>query len=134
MKTHQTLLVLSTLATSIALACPATADPPPAPPPPPTTIVSPGLLAGGIVVSLAGGTAMTLGAVRIVASETCPDACSNPEGNKTIGAVILTAGAVVLAGGIVMAVLGSRKAPAAATSSVPVWVGAPGGAGWQWRF
>ncbi|MFT3768576.1 MAG: hypothetical protein QM820_24280 [Minicystis sp.] len=135
MKTHHPSLAVACTAALLASARPAAADPPPAPPPPATSVQSPGLLAGGIVLSVAGGAAMTLGLVRILATETCPDACSNPKGNEVIGGVVLGAGAAVLAGGIVMVVFGSRKAPGGTTvSNAPAWVGQPGGAGWRWRF
>lgn len=93
------------------------------------------MLAAGVLLSVAGGAAMTLGIVRITASETCPGTCANPKGNETIGGAVLGAGAGVLAAGIVLAVLGSRRAPASGgVSSAPVWIGAPGGMGWGWRF
>jgi hypothetical protein len=107
----------------LAVSPPAAADPP--------AIRSPGLLAGGVVLAVAGGAAMTLGIVRIAASETCSGACANPKGNEIAGGVALGAGAAVLAGGIVMIVIGSRPPPA---KGISTWMGEPGGAGWRWRF
>lgn len=116
---------------ALALACAAALSAPPASADPPAAAPqSPGLLAGGVVLSVAGGAAMTLGIVRIASIEACPGTCSKPQANETIGAVVLGVGAAALAGGIVMAVVGGRRVPPAAAA----WIGAPGGAGWTFRF
>lgn len=87
------------------------------------------MVAAGSVLALAGGVAVAAGAVRLTVSATCPGLCPDPARNEAIGAVAIGAGAAVLAGGVVLIVLGTRpRAPAAA------WLGAPGGAGWTWRF
>jgi hypothetical protein len=113
----------------VASARTAAADPPPAP------LRSPGLVAGGTVLAVAGATGFTLGLVRLLVSELCPGTCTSPARNEAIGGAVLGVGVAVLAGGVVMIVLGSRPADAPAkAATLPAWVGAPGGAGWQWRF
>jgi hypothetical protein len=122
-------------ATDPVPAAPRAAAPPPAAtlPPAAAPIRSAGLMAGGVVLAVAGGAAVALGLVRVISIETCPGTCHDPKGNETIGGVALGLGAAALAGGVVMAVLGSRRAPAAA-SRAPAWVGEAGGTGWVWRF
>lgn len=114
-------------ATLLASATPAAADPPA----PATQMRSQGMVAGGVVLTVAGAAAATLGAVRFTSATLCTDVCANPQGNQVVGAVVLGAGLAVLAGGITLLVIGNQRVPVPSSQSA---FGAPGGAGWMWRF
>jgi hypothetical protein len=99
---------------------------------------SPALVAGGGVLVLAGVVGATFGVMRLTVLAVCPGSCPNPARNEKIGGAVLGLGLGALAAGVVMVVLGTRPLPAGsdpvATRALPAWAGAPGGAGWEWRF
>jgi hypothetical protein len=106
---------------------------------------SSGMMTGGIVVLSAGGLAMAIGGVMVAgASSHCtfnfdsPNFCTTDTSTQTTGYGILIGGIIGVAVGIPLLVYGAKKVPVkvdgAPEAATAKWVGAPGGAGWQWKF
>lgn len=114
-------------------------------PPVPKQRRSAGMMTGGIVLISAGGLATVIGAiVALNASSQCTfdftGTCTRNTGAETGGYGLMIGGLVGVAIGIPLLVYGSKKVPIKADGApeaalaIPKWVGAPGGAGWQWKF
>lgn len=116
-------------------------------PPVPKERRSSGMMGGGIALVSAGGLAMAIGAVvALDASSHCDfsfsfdTVCHTDTAAQTAGYGVLIGGIVAVAVGIPLLVYGAKKVPVkadaapAAALAIPKWVGAPGGAGWQWKF
>lgn len=102
---------------------------------------STGMMVGGIVLLSAGGLAMVIGSsLALTSSTTCNFdgfGCSSSGDSEAAGYGVLIGGAVALAVGIPLLIYGAKKVPAqpeATAVAAPAWVGAPGGAGWRWKF
>jgi hypothetical protein len=98
------------------------------------------MMVGGIVALSAGGLALVIGSSLAVSTTTCFDSfagdCST-NSNQTMGYGFLIGGAIAVAVGIPLLIVGAKKVPAqpdATSVAAPAWVGAPGGAGWRWKF
>jgi len=100
---------------------------------PETRLKSIPAVVGGSVL-LAGGTAMHATGVFFLV-ETMGSACGQPPCGKNYALPwgLTLGGLVTIGGAVALVVWGAQKVPVRA-GSVPAWVGAPGGAGWQWRF
>jgi hypothetical protein len=109
-----------------------TAQAPPPPPPPvqvvPTEPRSSTMMIGGIVMAATGGALLHFAALYPVLHEdSCSGgACSN---ERSISGGMALAGVVAIAVGVPLLVVGARQVPVRAAL-----LGAPGGAGWVWRF
>jgi hypothetical protein len=114
-------------------------------PPVPKQRRSSGMMTGGIVLISAGGLATIIGAfVALNASNQCTfdftGNCTRNSGAEAGGYGLMVGGLVAVAVGIPLLVYGSKKIPIKADGApeaalaIPKWVGAPGGAGWQWKF
>ena len=108
---------------------------------------SSGMMAGGIVLLSAGGLAMAIGAVvALSVSSQCAfnfsidSGCQTDTSTQTTGYGMMIGGLIGVAVGIPLLVYGAKKVPVKAEGApeaafaTPKWIGAPGGAGWQWKF
>jgi hypothetical protein len=97
----------------------------------------------GIVLTSVGGVLLITAAVGESVEAQCDYGfsytCTNNFAPTAIGLVV--GGVVGLAVGIPLLIYGARRvpitpgsAPPPEAKAVPTWVGAPGGAGWVWRF
>jgi hypothetical protein len=117
------------------LAAPARADtPPPAPSvllePPPTKLRSvPAVVSGSVLAAAGTGLALWGTWIALFMPRGC-DGTGNCHSNGGFAAGISLGGVVGIAGGVALIVWGAWRVPDRAAA----WVGAPGGAGWQWRF
>jgi len=96
----------------------------------------------GIVLTSVGGLVILAGSLAVVGSTstnfTCEgDVCSSTSGSPAVGTGMIIGGLVGIALGIPLLVYGAKKVPIDPAASAPAaatWVGAPGGAGWQWKL
>ena len=104
---------------------------------------STGMMVSGIVLTSLGGLVTLVGSLVAVSSGsttvTCDDTgCFSTRNDSTeLGTGLIVGGLVSIAVGIPLIVYGSKKVPidpAAAAPAAAKWIGAPGGAGWQWKF
>lgn len=105
---------------------------------------STGMMVGGIALISVGGLVTLVGSFAVIGAGTSKtvtcdvNSCFSTEtGGGALGAGLIIGGLVGIAAGIPMLVYGAKKVPidpAAAAPAAAKWVGAPGGAGWQWKF
>ena len=95
---------------------------------------SPALMGVGIALTALGGAASIASLVVDLAGSQCSpgQVCTGVSSGAVFG--LLIGGVVGLGVGIPLLIYGAKEVPAGSISAVTPWVGAPGGAGWQWRF
>lgn len=94
---------------------------------------------GGILLTTLGGVGMVSAGVLASTAATCIDCTSQSQDTKAFVALaMLIVGGISVGIGVPLIVHGGKRVPRAPDEPVarwaPAWIGAPGGAGWQWRF
>jgi hypothetical protein len=98
------------------------------------------MMVTGIALVSVGGLVTLVGsfaALGTSSTTTCDvNSCFTSNGSGALGTGLIVGGLVGIAVGIPLLVYGSKKVavdPTAAAAAAK-WIGAPGGAGWQWKF
>jgi hypothetical protein len=103
-----------------------------------------GAMAGGIVLTVAGGVMLLSSLIVAVLPTHCTttidgfgENCSADTG-AAVG--LLIGGLIGLGAGIPLTIWGARRVPVGTVAGAPTkglppaWAGAPGGPGWRWQF
>ncbi|MEP7119508.1 MAG: hypothetical protein ABJE95_01305 [Byssovorax sp.] len=101
-----------------------------------------GMMVGGSVLIGVGGLVALIGSFATISASNSNfvcngDVCTSSRGGGAVGVGMLVGGLVGVAIGIPLLVYGAKKVPvnpAAAAPTAAKFIGAPGGAGWQWKF
>lgn len=103
------------------------------PPEPKTELKSAPAVFAGSALIISGTAGSAVGLVLFIAASSIKCDDSPCDGPTTGPLVSLGIGLGALAAGIPLVIWGAQQVPRR-TGSLPAWVGAPGGAGWRWRF
>lgn len=100
---------------------------------PQTELRSVGAVVGGSVALVAGTAMSVFGVLQMVLGPAyCWDG-GHCQSAVALGTGMTVGGVLSIGGGIALIVWGAHKVPVR-PPPLPTWVGAPGGAGWQWKF